>query len=105
MTPETQRLIDLNDKQKKAFSKFISAVKACQKANVLFYQVLETIHGLNGDNIVGIHDGSPSVDYGKPTDRAHCLDDCSNPCVIVCDGWADDPHYVELEKSSKGGGE
>ena len=51
---EIQGLIELNDKQTKAFKELKKAVEKCKEANIYFYQNLETLGLLNGNNVTGV---------------------------------------------------
>lgn len=88
---EMQELIDLTPEQKKAFSALQRAVKRCLKENVCFYQTLETLYGLNGNNVSDV-----SPEYGE----AHGLNGDNEavnfimPSVDTICSFADDDHYV-----------
>jgi hypothetical protein len=93
---KVQELIDLTPKQKKAFAGLIRAVKRCYKENVFFYQVLERIGGLNGNNIDDIMTDVeyPDSDYFDPI----CLQGLEYPCINIVCSFADDNHFVKLKE-------
>lgn len=86
--------ITMTDRQEKAFKTLQRAVKRCQKENVLFYQVIDTITGMNGDNICMIHDGCG----GRMKMDAMRVDVIAGSLssVTMENSWPDEPQYVEL---------
>lgn len=89
MTPEEK--LELTPEQVKAFKSFERAYKKCKAAGIEFYTVLETITFLNGEYLVRIHDEKDAGDFE--------LGRLANPSIMDFgfSGWADDPHFAELE--------
>ena len=97
---EVQELIDLNPAQKKAFNSLIRAVNKCRKENVYFYQVLESLHALNGDNVDAVVCPDDLLYKGCNTsghDEERNLQFLSFPTIDTTCSFADDTHYVVLE--------
>jgi len=93
-TDEVQELINLTPDQAKAFRKLELAVKACRKSNIYFYQVLEHLGALNGNNVRSVENEEYSTfDSGGPRDLNTEL---ICPTVITDCGFADDTHVVIL---------
>ena len=90
---EVQEKIELTPKQKKAFDAFIRAVNRCNKENVYFYQVLDSISALNGNNVVDIDEVSNTSLWDSPEN----LQWLEYPSIRVTCGWADDTHFVKLK--------
>ena len=106
---EVQEKINLTPKQKKAFDSFIRAVKRCKKENIYFYQVLESVGALNGNNVDSVDEEEyyfmmypekrrPSVDEEFDSTCLHNLD---YPEINITCSWADDTHYVKLKETNK----
>ncbi len=95
---EIQELIDLTPDQKKAWTQLVRAIKRCKKANIHFYQVLSSLHGLNGNNIKRIDESEAyhsvaSCEINEEANLQHL--DC--PWVETDCSWADDTHYVTIK--------
>jgi hypothetical protein len=95
-----QKAIDLTEEQEKAWKSLERAIKKCKKENIYFYQVLDSIGGLNGDNVLTIYDDCQKLisSHYKFNDDENCLN-CTldYPSISVVSGWADDCHYVRLK--------
>lgn len=85
---------ELTDEQEKAWKSFKRAVAKCKKANVFFYQVLETSYPLNGNVVVEIDDHC-----GKDLpDGAWDLSmECASDGVDTTSSFADDAHHAILK--------
>jgi len=89
-----QAAIELTTAQAKAFVALQRAVKACEKANVFFYQNLESLGALNGNNV---HSVGCSDDFsGHDIDSPNCLQYKSFPTVRTACSYADDNHFLLL---------
>lgn len=93
MTQEYQNAIGLTLGQKKAFDSLKKAITQCKKANILFYQNLESLGALNGNKVERITDKITDPDV---SDEA-CLQYLLFPVVKTECSWADDDHYVILK--------
>ncbi len=85
-----QEKIDLTPEQEKAFRSLERAVKKCRKANIYFYQVLETLGALNGHNVAKIDniENHRNINWGDSRD----LNNLAYPYVKTADSWADGTH-------------
>lgn len=92
---EYQEAIDLNPEQKKAFAALKRAVKRCRDANVYFYQNLEHLGALNGDNVETVLTDE-DVPYGNDGGHPACLQDKDFPSVDTVCSFADDNHFIKL---------
>ena len=92
---EVQKLIELTPEQDKAFSALSKAVKRCRKENILFYQCMETLGALNGNNVDSIL--CPDDRGGERGSEEMSLHFLSFPCVETECSFADDTHYVVLK--------
>lgn len=86
---EYQDAIELTPEQKKAFTALVRAVNRCKKENIYFYQCLETLGALNGNNVRCVDEGGPC---GAPNSLQHM----DFPKVRTECSFADDTHYVTL---------
>ena len=86
---EYQDAIDLTPEQVKAFTALKKAVTRCEKENIYFYQNLETLHALNGNNVRTIEIGGDSL-------APNCLQYKFYPGIMITCSFADDNHYVVL---------
>ncbi len=86
-----QEAINLNEEQKKAWKQLVRAINKCKKEHIFFYQCLEDLGGLNGNNVSTI--GIDSGDYGDD----NCLQGLSYPRVETSCSFADDNHFVILK--------
>ena len=93
-----QSKINLTTEQKKAWSQLVRAVNKCHKEKIFFYQVLDSLCGLNGKNVHDVGD-SIILSKGKNTaiDAPNCLQILSFPSVKTACSFADDNHFVLLE--------
>lgn len=82
---------DLTKEQQQAFNSLSRALKKCEKANIHWYQVLETLHPLNGDVVECVRD--LGTHEKMPLD-AFPLGESYIQSVITDCSWADDTHYV-----------
>ena len=92
-----QEKIELTPKQMKAWKSLERAMRKCKKENIYFYQVLETLYGLNGHNVKTIDDWEL---YGRRTytnENAN-LQTLAYPSVYTVDSLADDTHFVILKE-------
>jgi hypothetical protein len=87
---EIQEKIALTPTQKKAFDSLVRSVKKCRNENILFYQCLNKLGGLNGNNVDRIVD---SFWHKDPRN----LQFLNYPFVEIEDSWADDNHFVVLK--------
>ncbi len=89
-----QNAIVLTHKQELAFNSLMRAAKRCEKENVYFYQVLDTLGALNGDNVAIVREGGEN-------NAPNCLQFKHYPSFRLTDGWADDSHYIELKSEEE----
>ena len=99
MNDAIQSKIELTPDQRKAWTQLVRAINRCKKENVFFYQVLETLNGLNGHNVRTVrccNDKrlSGSIEQVYEDDRR--LDFYDYPSVDTTCSFADDTHYVEF---------
>lgn len=92
-----QEAVDLNEEQEKAWKSLVRAIAKCKKANIYFYQVLESLHGLNGNHVETIRLEDRGCLESLSGDHPSCLQMKELPCVITTDGFADDNHFIELK--------
>ena len=92
-----QSKISLTPDQKKAWAQLARAVHKCRKEKIFFYQVLDTLCGLNGKNVCDVMD-SIALSKGKNTsgDAPNCLQILSFPSIKTACSFADDSHFVLL---------
>ena len=93
---EYQKLIDLTLEQEKAFKSLRRAIKKCEKANIYFYQCLEHLGALNGDNVKCVEADSDSEHMYKTSDSPDCLQFKYYPTVTTACSFADDNHFIRL---------
>lgn len=97
---EVQEKIDLTPEQQKAFAALERAVEKCRKLNIHFYQVLDSVGGVNGNNVYTIRcdadKGLSDVPEGVWDESRNFNNGLSYPYFRLTDGFADDPHYVQL---------
>ena len=86
---EYQEAIELNNEQVKAFAALERAFSRCKKENILFYQNMDKLGALNGNNV-------RCVDEGCDAFAPNCLQFKDYPIVKLVDPFADDLHYVRL---------
>ena len=85
-----QKKIKLTTAQEGAFSALVKAIRRCEKEEIYFYMVLDTLSALNGKNVATVSD---HLDYADPRN----LQFLQYPSVRITDGWADDIHFVQLK--------
>ncbi len=90
-----QNKIDLNQAQRKAWTALVRAVNRCKKENIYFYQMLEHLGGLNGNNVDTINTDVEKKN-GSSSDP-DCLQSMLYPHVTTCCSFADDNHFVVLK--------
>lgn len=100
---DVQELICLTPRQQKAWDGLVKAVKLCKKEKIWFYQVLETLSGLNGNNVKDVRceedrilDNVPDFMFDYDT---RCLNggvSVFNGIYITC-SFADDNHFIQLK--------
>lgn len=86
---EYQEAIKLNPVQARAFAALKKAFKSCRKANIYFYQNMQTLGALNGNNV-------KRVDEGGDIDAPNCLQFKDYPTIQSEHAFADDTHYITL---------
>lgn len=97
MSPEDyQQAIDLTPEQKRAFSSLKRAVTRCRQANVYFYQVLDTLNALNGNNVQSVITDEDAQSRGFTRDHPSCLAFLDYPHVETTGAFADDAHFIVL---------
>ena len=95
---EIQELIDLTPKQEKVWAQLKRAINACRKNKVYFYQVLESLYGLNGNNVERIEEEEFYYHMGIEQNKNANLQMLDYPGVNTACSWADDTHYVIVKK-------
>ena len=95
---EVSDLCGLNCEQKKAFNSLRRAYKKCLDKNIYFYQVLESLHAYNGNNVEKINDTDVLNQDGN---SVFCTQWIYAPSLKITDAWADDNHFVHLKTGSK----
>lgn len=82
---------ELTAEQQKAFESLKRALKKCEKANIYWYQNLETLYALNGNVVYAVE---PSLCTEIP-EGAFPTEDFGyiNAVKTTC-SFADDTHYV-----------
>lgn len=87
-------LSTLTPEQEKAFRALARAHKKCQKLNIKFYTVLETIHALNGNEIKKV-----LTDDDIDADAKHSVGDYVDLSHFIFDhgfsGFSDDEHFID----------
>lgn len=92
-----QDKIKLTETQRKAWTQLVRAINKCKKENIYFYQVLETLCGLNGNNVHCV-EGDTDFDHrGKTSNSPDCLQYLDFPTVKTTCSFADDNHFVVLK--------
>jgi len=91
-----QEKIELTESQQKAWKSLERAIKKCKKENIYFYQVLETLHGLNGNNVETIDTNVENP--GGINSDANCLQFLDYPYVKTSCSFADDDHFVVINQ-------
>ena len=91
-----QDAIDLNRKQELAFNALIRSVKRCEKENIYFYQCMETLNALNGNNVERVICDTDHPD-GNNSAAPDCLQDKDFPSVNTECSFADDNHFIILK--------
>ncbi len=91
---------DLTKAQEKAWNQFEAAVKACKRAHIKFYQVLDTVCPLNGNIVEDIlTDEEHWVLRTTPSERLVNMQRAySYGSVRTTCGFADDTHTVLLKE-------
>jgi len=92
-----QEAIELTPAQSRAWKQLERAVNRCKKEGVYFYQVLETVCGLNGKNVADVMTDVDKNIPGWELCKASCLQWLSYPTVSMGSPLADDRHYVRLK--------
>ena len=95
-----QDAIDLNYEQALAFAALRRAVKRCRDTNIYFYQCLDTLGALNGDNVSSVICNEDHPD-GNNAEAPDCLQCKHFPSVTTDCSFADDNHFVVLRDSYK----
>ena len=93
-----QRKIALTPEQKKAWSQLVRSVNKCRKEKIFFYQVLDSLCGLNGRNVQTVADYGALPNDGRMVSRdsPNCLQILAFPSVKTSCSFADDNHFVLL---------
>lgn len=76
----------------------VKAINRCRKEGILFYQVLDKLHGLNGNNVDVVVDDSNKHLHELREDcnlQYMCLPTVKTEC-----SFADDTHFVILEEKA-----
>jgi len=94
---EVQQKIELTISQNKAFNELKKAVKKCKKTNIYFYQVLETLSALNGNNVKSVECLDDPTCKGIGYDDSRNLQYLSYPGIETDCSFADDTHIVILK--------
>lgn len=86
---------DLTIEQAKAWKSLVRAIKKCEAANVFWYQVLDSVHPLNGNVVesIEIHDGGDDL----PSGAFDLSENLPFECVSMACGFADDCHHAILK--------
>jgi len=93
-----QESVTLTKEQSRAFNRLKKAVKACNDSNVYFYQVLDKVNALNGDNVEDVDNLEyTNIEYEDERNLQYL----SYPSVIMACGFADDTHVVILKDAGK----
>ena len=93
---QVQEKVNLTAKQKKAWAQLVRAVNKCKEENILFYQVLETLMGLNGNEVIAV-ENAEYVGHSVYSHRALVV--AVAPHVGIDMGgssFADDVHVVRF---------
>lgn len=89
---------ELTPAQIKAVAELKKAFAAAKRANVYFYQVLDSVHALNGRVV-------HSVVTNSDSDRGDCsMRDFDYPALITfgqLNPFSDDEHFVIFKESAK----
>lgn len=93
---EVQEAIDLTPKQQKAWESFERALKKCRDSNIYFYQVLDYLAPLNGNNVATIAGELDGVDVSDDTHPCN-LQYLHYDRTALADSWTDDTHFVVLK--------
>jgi hypothetical protein len=93
---EVQEMIDLTPNQEKAWKSLKRAFTKCAKENIYLYQVLDSLSGLNGNNISKILEKA-EVEDSKGWNDERNLQNLAYESVKTTDAWADDTHFVILK--------
>lgn len=92
---KVQEKINLTPEQTKAFTSLKRAVARCKKENIYFYQMLDVLSGLNGNNVADI---MTDVEYpGAGIFDPLCLQYLNYPSVSITCAFADDNHFIALK--------
>jgi hypothetical protein len=91
-----QAAIQLTNSQSKAFGKLKAAIALCKKTNILFYQNLETLGALNGNNVAYIGTDSDREFLNMGSEEPCCLQFKDFPIVTTSCSFADDNHFIKL---------
>ena len=94
---EVQQKIELTPNQKKAFNELEKAVKECRKTNIWFYQVLETLNALNGNNVQSVECIDDPANKGIIYEDPRNLQYLNYPGIETECSFADDTHIVKLK--------
>lgn len=96
---DVERLCELNKEQRIAFNSLQCAYAKCEKANILFHQVLDTLEAYNGNNIDKITD--EDINGSVNGESIYCTQTLGAPSLKTANAWADDNHFVHLKHSLK----
>jgi len=92
---QVYKKIKLTKKQNEAWEELMKAFKRCEKSGLFFYTVLETIYGLDGNNVENI-EGCDDLAYNSPLcPSSHILPQYLN---FGLGGFADDRHKIVLKE-------
>lgn len=91
-----QDKIALNAKQSKAFASLERAIAKCKQVNIYFYQSLDMLGALNGDNVRSVSTDSDSEFILATSDHPACLQFKDYPSVETTCSFADDNHFIIL---------
>ena len=97
---EMQEAIELTPEQEKAWRSLERAIKKCKKENIYFYQVLESLGGLNGNNVrtIACDSDMPILYSNKFFDDNRNLNGYLYfPFICTSCSFADDSHFVILK--------
>ena len=93
---DVQEKINLTKAQEKAFNALTRAVKKCKEENIFFYQVLEHIGALNGNNVRSVAN-IEEFENIRGHEDPRILDYLYFPTAKTSCSWTDDTHIVLLK--------
>ena len=85
---------ELTPEQEKAWKSLKRAFKRCEQTNIYWYQVLESLHPLNGNVVEGVADHCGKRLPDGAFDFS--MEPCYNRMNITC-SFADDAHHAILK--------